>query len=63
MQYEYRHTQPVLQECESDGDPFTLIHSMKAAPISHCPSCGRPIERVISVPLRPIGGDTPVHHT
>ena len=45
--YEYR---PLAESCDHCRDRFESWQKMADAPLTQCPECGRPCERVISAP-------------
>ena len=45
--YEYASSDPE-RGCERCREPFEVKQSMRAKPLSKCPACGRPVERLIS---------------
>lgn len=48
--YEYRAKDPEGASCYRCRDAFDFIQSMKDEPLKTCPECGRPVERLISIP-------------
>ena len=48
--YEYAHISSEATECP---ERFEVLQSMQAEPLTVCPDCGRPCERVFSAPAAP----------
>ncbi len=46
--YEYRARDPEAG-CDRCAGPFEVHQSMRDEPLSACPDCGRPVERIISL--------------
>ena len=47
--YEYQAKNPESASCYRCREGFDFIQSMSDAPLTTCPECGQPIERLISV--------------
>jgi putative FmdB family regulatory protein len=43
--YEYRHTAERGPEC---AEVFEVLQTMSDEPLSACPTCGKPVEKLIS---------------
>lgn len=48
--YEYRAKDPEHQSCYRCRDGFDQVQSMSDPPLTTCPECGQPVERLISLP-------------
>lgn len=48
--YEYRAKDPENASCYRCRDGFDQFQSMKDEPLKTCPECGKPVERLISLP-------------
>ena len=46
--YEYEATAPT--DCEHCGGRFEIVQSLAAEPLTVCPECGGPVEKVFSAP-------------
>jgi putative FmdB family regulatory protein len=47
--YEYRARDPEKASCYRCREGFDWIQSMMDAPLTACPECGQPVERLISL--------------
>ena len=43
--YEYKHTGKKGKDCE---DPFEVMQQMSDEPLTECPTCGKPVEKILS---------------
>lgn len=48
--YEYRHTDGFEEPCKQDI--LEVFQTMSAPEMSICPNCGKPIQKLISMPAR-----------
>jgi putative FmdB family regulatory protein len=48
--YEYRAKDPEQSSCYRCRDGFDHMQSMSDPPLTSCPECGHPVERLISLP-------------
>jgi putative FmdB family regulatory protein len=43
--YEYRHTHEIGDTCE---ETFEIFQKMSDEPLTHCPICDNPVEKILS---------------
>ncbi|HOA74377.1 MAG TPA: zinc ribbon domain-containing protein [Phycisphaerae bacterium] len=48
--YEYQSKDPEGKSCYRCRDAFDVMQSMSDPPLTVCPECGNPVERLISLP-------------
>lgn len=54
--YEYaiKESEPPLEPCENCRERFEVFQKINDLPLTECPECGAPVERVVSLPAKKV---------